>query len=111
MRALDYPKPYLIKFSHLLNCRDQDNREHEDLSQKNNHIKEALEVSGLSMEHLQKYGKPPELAMKKFDEWVRAIQGRPVFVAFNATFDWSFVNYYFYKYVGNNPFRISGLAL
>lgn len=76
-----------------------------------NYTKEALEVSGLSMEHLQKYGRSPELAMKKFDEWARAIQGRPVLVAFNATFDWSFVNYYFHKYVGNNPFGISGLNI
>jgi DNA polymerase III epsilon subunit-like protein len=76
-----------------------------------NYKKEALEVSGLSMEYLQKHGKPPEIAMRNLDEWVRAIQGKPVFVAFNATFDWSFVNYYFHKYVGNNPFGISGLDI
>ena len=76
-----------------------------------NYLQEALQVSGLSMEQLQKYGKPPEIAMKKFDEWVRAVQGRPVFVGFNATFDWSFLNYYFDKYVGSNPFGISGLDI
>ena len=35
----------------------------------------------------------------------RAPEGqRPVFVAFNAGFDWMFVSYYFYHYLGHNPF-------
>ena len=29
---------------------------------------------------------------------------QPLFVAFNAAFDWMFVNYYFYHFLGHNPF-------
>ncbi|MCX6039353.1 MAG: 3'-5' exonuclease, partial [Chloroflexi bacterium] len=29
---------------------------------------------------------------------------RPVFVGFNAPFDWMFVNDYFYRFLGHNPF-------
>ena len=36
---------------------------------------------------------------------------RPVFVAFNATFDWMFVNWYFHRFLGKNPFGISGLDI
>jgi ribonuclease T len=36
--------------------------------------------------------------MTKFADWVKRISNakRPVFVAFNLAFDWSFVNYYFF---------------
>jgi len=37
--------------------------------------------------------------------------GRPVFVGFNAPFDWMFVADYFYRYIGRNPFGISALDL
>jgi ribonuclease T len=34
-----------------------------------------------------------------------------VFVGFNATFDWSFVNFYFQQYPGKNPFGIGGIDI
>ena len=34
-----------------------------------------------------------------------------VFVGFNAPFDWSFVNYYFHKYIGKNPFGFAALDI
>jgi hypothetical protein len=37
--------------------------------------------------------------------------GRPVFVGFNAAFDWSFVNYYFQRYLGENPFGFAALDI
>lgn len=76
-----------------------------------NYVKEALEVCGLSMEYLMQHGTEPDIAVKQFDQWVRTIEGRPVFVGFNTPFDWSFVNYYFYKYVGNNPFGHNALDI
>lgn len=72
---------------------------------------EAAAVSGLSREKLIKFGLDPAEAMHKFKDWVIEVskEGRPVFVAFNCTFDWSFLNWYFHHYVGSNPFGISGL--
>ena len=70
-------------------------------------VPEALAISRLSMERLEKRGLAPKAAMAQFDEWVRAqAQGdqKPVFVAFNAAFDWMFVNDYFHTYLGHNPF-------
>ena len=35
----------------------------------------------------------------------------PVFVGFNAPFDWSFVNYYFHRFTGANPFGFTALDI
>lgn len=32
-----------------------------------------------------------------------------MFVDFNATFDWAFVNFYFHEYLGENSFRIGDI--
>ena len=45
--------------------------------------------------------------MHRFAAWVEDVVPpgtRPVLVAFNAPFDWMFVNDYFYRYLGHNPF-------
>ncbi len=75
--------------------------------------KTALEVCKLDFELLKKTGAEPLAGMRDFDVWIRntAKDGRPVFVAFNATFDWQFVNYYFRRFLGINPFGISGLDI
>jgi len=57
----------------------------------------ALEVSGFSLDELAQRGLPPPNAMRAFADWLSSLAGRsetPVFVGFNAPFDWSFVNYY-----------------
>ncbi len=84
-----------------------------------NYVPQALKVSGFSLEQLEKTGEQPAVAMKKFEEWISMVaagtkvsaERRPVFVAFNATFDWQFVNYYFHKFLGRNPLGISGLDI
>jgi len=60
-------------------------------------VPEALKISGLSLEELRRSGEDPAVAMQRFAAWVTvACAGaRPVFVGFNASFDWSFVNWYF----------------
>jgi len=72
---------------------------------------EAAAVSGLDRAKLKIDGIDPTKAMAKFAEWVffASREGRPVFVAFNATFDWMFVHWYLMHFVGKNPFGISGL--
>lgn len=74
---------------------------------------EALQVNGLSMETLKSRGQPPVEAMKRFADWVErvAADGRPVFVAFNAAFDWMFVADYFHQFLGRNPFGHKALDM
>ena len=78
-----------------------------------NFIKQALEVSGLSMKELKIKGEKPAEAMGRFENWIKEASGdnRPVFVAFNATFDWSFTHWYFIKFLERDPFGISGLDI
>jgi ribonuclease T len=74
----------------------------------------ALKVTGLSLEALANRGEEPVAAMKAFGKWAQALAGEDaelVFVGFNAPFDWSFVNYYFHRYIGANPFGFTALDI
>jgi ribonuclease T len=75
---------------------------------------EALAVSGLELQQLRERGETPAEAMAHFAAWVDSVTpagGRPVFVAFNAPFDWSFVNCYFHRYLDRNPFGHAALDI
>ena len=75
-------------------------------------LPEALAISRLSMERLAKRGQPPKQAIQKFEQWVNEQtpeNQRPIFMAFNAPFDWMFVNDYFHRFLGYNPFGHSAL--
>jgi DNA polymerase III epsilon subunit-like protein len=75
---------------------------------------EAMAIHGLSLEQLMIHGEPPVDAMRQFAAWLDEItpeESRPVFVAFNAPFDWMFVNDYFYRYLGRNPFGHAALDI
>jgi DNA polymerase III epsilon subunit-like protein len=79
-----------------------------------NALPKALAVSGLSLEALAERGFSPTKAMARFETWLakEVPSGqRPVFVAFNAPFDWMFVNDYFYRFLGHNPFGHTALDL
>lgn len=43
---------------------------------------------------------------EKFDKWLKSIvkENRPLFVSDNPAYDWQFINYYFHKFLGRNPF-------
>lgn len=74
----------------------------------------ALEVTGLSLDLLERDGAPPTEAMTSFARWLHSLRGGDgvlVFVGFNAPFDWSFVNYYFHTFHGSNPFGFSALDI
>ncbi|MGC9560591.1 exonuclease domain-containing protein [Brachymonas sp. M4Q-1] len=74
----------------------------------------SLEVTGLSMEDLRQRGLDPEAAMKAFANWLATLahpEDTLVFVGFNAPFDWSFVNYYFHRFMGQNPFGFTALDI
>lgn len=72
-----------------------------------NAIAEALAVTGLSLKQLSESGLSPTQAMASFEAWLRKVipaGEQPTFLAFNAPFDWMFVNDYFHRYLGRNPF-------
>ena len=71
-------------------------------------IPEALAVSGFSHEQHLAFD-DPKMAMEKFAVWIEECsKGHPVFVSDNLAFDWQFINYYFHRFLGCNPFGFSG---
>lgn len=75
---------------------------------------EAMAIHGLNLETLKKSGLPPQEAMEKFAAWIREVTPathKAIFVALNAPFDWMFVNEYFQRYLGENPFGHSALDI
>jgi len=79
-----------------------------------NAVPEALAVNRLSLEELTERGLPPAEAMARFEAWLKAEippDQRPIFVALNAAFDWMFVNDYFHRFLGRNPFGYKALDL
>jgi DNA polymerase III epsilon subunit-like protein len=79
-----------------------------------NSIPKALEISGLSLERLSERGLEPAEAMHQFEAFLKAqvpTGQMPLFVSFNAPFDWMFVNDYFHRYLGRNPFGHTALDI
>jgi DNA polymerase III epsilon subunit-like protein len=75
---------------------------------------EAQRVHGLNLEKLSTEGQPPARAMRMFADWLGAeiqAEGEPLFVGFNAPFDWMFVADYFQHFLGHNPFGHSALDI
>lgn len=72
------------------------------------HLPEALAVSGYSRAEHETFEDPKE-TMARFATWLEQhSQGRPVFVSDNLAFDWQWINFYFHRYLGRNPFGFSG---
>lgn len=78
-----------------------------------NFVPVALEACRVTIDELKNRGTEPGEAMESFNGWIRQVSVgfKPVFVAFNATFDWMFIHWYFHKYLAGNPFGISGLDI
>jgi ribonuclease T len=77
-------------------------------------VAEALKVSGLSLRQAHEDGVAPEEGMAQFKSWIAEHVPKgatPVFVGLNAPFDWSFVNYYFHRFCGDNPFGFTALDI
>jgi ribonuclease T len=74
----------------------------------------AMAVNRLSLSELAEKGLPPAEALKRFEAWVagQVPPGhKPVLVAFNAAFDWMFLNDYFHRLLGHNPLGHSALDI
>jgi ribonuclease T len=68
---------------------------------------EALASCNLSMEKLAVTGIDPAQALERFEGWLQKVtplEVKPIFVGFNAPFDWMFVNDYFHRFLKRNPF-------
>ena len=71
-------------------------------------VPEALAVSGITREQHLAFDEP-KAVMPHFARWIAEhTSGRPIFVSDNVVFDWQFINYYFHRFVGRNPFGFSG---
>jgi DNA polymerase III alpha subunit (gram-positive type) len=72
------------------------------------YVREALAVSGFTREQHKGF-EEPKAVMEDFARWLEQHgKGHPVFVSDNLAFDWQFINYYFHRFVGRNPFGFSG---
>jgi len=75
---------------------------------------ESMDVHGLSFEELKTTGTEAKAAMEALAAWVEEVTpdgADPIFCAFNAPFDWMYVNDYFHCYLGYNPFGYKALDI
>jgi len=71
-------------------------------------LPEALAISGFTREQHLAFDDPKSV-MENFAAWLeRQTEGRPIFVSDNVAYDWQFINYYFHRFAGYNPFGFSG---
>ena len=54
---------------------------------------------------------PPQTAMTQYLAWLKSLPGKPVFVAYPAGFDFTFVYWYLIKFTGESPFSHSALDM
>jgi DNA polymerase III epsilon subunit-like protein len=77
-------------------------------------VDEALAVGGFTLAGLAATGVAPADAMLGFERWLAEVVPAgsvPVFVGFNAAFDWMFVADYFDRFLGRNPFGHAALDI
>jgi hypothetical protein len=53
----------------------------------------------------------PANAMARYVAWIKGLEGKPVFVAYPAGFDFLFVYWYLIRFVGESPFSHSALDM
>lgn len=72
-----------------------------------NHIPEALAISGFSREETLSFDNPIDV-MINFENWIKEnSKGRPIFISDNNGFDWMFICWYFHHFLKRNPFGYS----
>ena len=54
---------------------------------------------------------PPAKAMAEYLLWLKGLPGKPVFVAYPAGFDFTFVYWYLIRFTGESPFSFSALDM
>jgi hypothetical protein len=76
------------------------------------YIPDALAIASLTREETLEFPDPRQV-MEEFKHWVLEVsKGKRVFfIADNNGFDWSFINWYFHHFLGENPFGYSSQNL
>jgi hypothetical protein len=54
---------------------------------------------------------PPAVVMPKYVQWVKSVPGKPVFVAYPAGYDFTFLYWYMIRFAGESPFSHSALDI
>jgi hypothetical protein len=70
-------------------------------------VEDAARSLGACRRDLQR----PEDAMPRYVEWVESLPGKPVFVAFPAGFDFTWMFWYMMRFVGRSPFGWAALDI
>ena len=110
-----YPGEYSMLAIGACVVDDPDKTFYVELKPVNDHeTEEAMAIHKLSLAELAERGLEPAEAMKFFKDWLAAqtpAGQRAIFVGFNAAFDWMFVNDYFHRFLGYNPFGHAALDI
>lgn len=53
----------------------------------------------------------PEVVMGEYAGWVKSLPGRPVFVAYPASYDFMFIYWYLIRFTGESPFKHTALDM
>lgn len=66
---------------------------------------EALAISGFTREEHENFPEP-KINMEKFAEWIKEVAGdsRVTLISDNNGYDAAWINWYFHRYLGYNPF-------
>lgn len=68
------------------------------------YIPDALAVSGFSREEHEKFDDPITV-MQNFATWIKAnVKDKPILISDNNGYDAAWINYYFHRFYGSNPF-------
>lgn len=71
------------------------------------YVGSALRISGFTREEHESFPEPKQ-TMDQFANWLKEeSQDKPVFISDNPAADWQWINYYFHRYLGSNPFGFS----
>jgi hypothetical protein len=62
-------------------------------------------------EACRKNPEAPEAAMTRFADWIEALPGLPIFVAWPATWDFMWVYWYLIHFTGRRPFSEHGIDM
>ena len=73
-------------------------------------IPKALAVSGFTREQTLEFP-DPSITLLDFNNWLKKLNQRVFFISDNNGFDWAFINYYFWRFLGKNPFGYSSTNL
>lgn len=67
-------------------------------------MKDALAVSGFTRDEHKHFDDPSEV-MASFADWLKEVSvDKPILISDNNGYDASWINYYFHRFYGSNPF-------